>query len=110
MPAWPPNNAAVTCAENTSRNCRNDWSEKTRALVLSPSQHRGYLTFEIVEHYIREKKILPFNALNKVVVVLSKKYRLITMFLGEIQDKLGDLNRKLRTRRFYGIRSTERHY
>ena len=48
----------------------------------------------MVEQYILEKEILPGNALNKVVLAKELLDRLVLRFRGEIQNELGDLNKK----------------
>ena len=49
---------------------------------------------EIVDQYILEKEILDADDPNKEVLAKDLVSRLVNRFRGEVQDELGDLNRK----------------
>ena len=94
-PARPPNNAQA----QVRADFRTDtalWLERKDTCVSAI--YEAVLNvpdaLEIVEQYILEKDILPAADPEKEVLAGELLTRLIIRFRGEIQDELGDLNKK----------------
>ena len=94
-PTRPPNNAAAAIRAEYKMEL-SEWLERKHTCVSSiyESVQGVPEALEIVEQYIREKEILPANNPNKEVSASKLIERLIVRFRGEIQDELGDLNKK----------------
>ena len=90
----PPGAAAAVKAEY--KHDLAAWLERKDTCVSSiyEAVQKVPEALEVVEQYILEKEILPGNAINKEVLAKELLDRLVLRFRGEIQDELGDLNKK----------------
>ena len=95
-PERTPPGAAATVRAEYKHNLAA-WLERKDTCVSSiyEAVQKVPEALEVVELYNLEKEILPGNAINKEVLAKELLDRLVLRFRGEIQDELGDLNKKI---------------
>ena len=94
-PACPPNNASAA-AKAEYRTALDTWLGRKDTFVGAIYEAVEGIpdTLEIADQYILEKDILPQDDAEKEVLAIELLERLVTRFRAEIQDELGDLNKK----------------
>ena len=94
-PVRPPNNAAAAVRQEY-KEALAAWLERKDTCVSAVYESVQAVpeALEIVDQYILEKEILDADDPNKEVLASDLVSRLVNRFRGEIQNELGDLNRK----------------
>ena len=94
-PERPPNNAAAAVRQEYKEELAA-WLERKDTCVSAAYESVQAVpeALEIVDQYILEKEILDADDPDKEVLAKDLVSRLVNRFRGEVQDELGDLNRK----------------